>query len=71
MHLTLFIKLYWSSQTPSFYQLINAEMVVSFPFLMQTSSNATSGVLLSSQGHTQIKMSAHLSGGTVEILYSC
>lgn len=64
MHLTLFIKLY----AASFYQWISAEIAASFPFLMQTSSNATSGVLLSSQGHTQIKTSAHLTDGTVEIL---
>lgn len=45
MHLTLFIKLYQVFQIPSFYEGIIAKMVVSFPFLMQTSSTATSGVL--------------------------
>lgn len=33
----------------------NAEIVAPLLFLVQTSSNATSGVLLSSQGHIQIK----------------
>lgn len=67
IHLNLFTELYWSFQVPRFYN--SAEMVAPLPFLVQTSSNATSGVLLSSQGHIQIKKCLHVSH--VEIWSTC